>query len=244
MHALHLHAAATANGTPAGGSPALTRLKFIPASNNASHARRHPAPHKRRLSPAGLELEGNLNTLGYFSADVCVGTPSKLFDLIVDTGSALTAFPCSDCPHCGAHQHSKSPGSRFDIVKSTTASKVECSHPPAGMHCRSCDAGACSYGVSYTEGSSIRGKLVEDVFHFGSEIGPVHVRGAFGCQTYESGLFYSQVADGISGFSQASTYGPTLFDYLRTGTSAPNVFSICLSEETGANVARRLTMIK
>ena len=62
------------------------------------------------------------------------------------------------------------------------------------------------------------------------------VRATFGCQTYESGLFYSQVADGISGFSQADTYGPTLFDYMRRGMGAPDVFSMCLSETVGALV--------
>ena len=44
------------------------------------------------------------------------------------------------------------------------------------------------------------------------------------------------MADGISGFSQASTYGPTLFDYLRQATHAPNVFSMCLSEKVGGMV--------
>ena len=65
---------------------------------------------------------------------------------------------------------------------------------------------------------------------------PAQVRATFGCQTYESGLFYSQVADGISGFSQADTYGPTLFDYMRRGMNTPDVFSMCLSESVGALV--------
>ena len=213
----------------------LTRLRFLPI-NSSEPRRRGPAAHKRRLTPAGLELEGNLNTLGYFSAEVCVGSPPKSFDLIVDTGSALTAFPCSDCPHCGAHQHASSPGSRFSTAQSLSSQQVPCAHPPAGMKCRSCDGGSCSYGVSYTEGSSIRGRLVSDLFWFGHASGQRQVRASFGCQTYESGLFYSQVADGISGFSQADTYGPTLFDYLRTATHAPNVFSMCLSERIGAMV--------
>ena len=211
----------------------ITRLRFVPID---PYRRRVPAWHKRRLSPAGLQLEGNLNTLGYFSAEVCVGSPAKSFDLIVDTGSALTAYPCSDCPHCGAHQHTSSPGSRFDPRGSSTSLPVSCSHPPQGMHCRSCESGACGYAVSYTEGSSIRGKLISDLFWFGHESGVRQVRASFGCQTYESGLFYSQVADGISGFSQAETYGPTLFDYLRRGTQAPDVFSMCLSETVGAMV--------
>ena len=219
-------------------SSSITRLKFLPV-DHAHERRRAPVPHKRRRrldTLGGLELEGNLNTLGYFSAEVCVGSPPRSFDLIVDTGSALTAFPCSDCPHCGQHQHASSAGSRFDTRASSTAEVVSCTHPPSGMRCRSCDAGACGYGVSYTEGSSIRGKLVSDLFWFGHASGPKQVRGSFGCQTYESGLFYSQVADGISGFSQAETYGPTLFDYLRNALHTPDVFSICLSENVGAMV--------
>ena len=248
---------------------AITPLSFLHV-DPTRRRRRLQAAHKRRLNLAGLELEGNLNTLGcdirynlahllpnrphastiadesiacvpcaprsYFSAEVCVGSPPKQFDLIIDTGSALTAFPCSDCPHCGTHQHAKAAGSRFDVSQSSSSQRVECARPPPGMHCRSCDNAMCSYGVSYTEGSSIRGRLVSDLFHFGSEIGPRQVRATFGCQTYESGLFYSQVADGISGFSQADTYGPTLFDYMRQGTGAPDVFSMCLSESVGALV--------
>jgi len=216
----------------------VTPLSFLHADPIGVRGRR-PVAHKRRLSPAGAELDGNLNTLGYFSAKVCVGTPATSFDLIVDTGSALTAFPCSDCPHCGEHQHATVPGARFDAARSSSSRKVECSHPPPGMHCRSCGGGGtCEYGVSYTEGSSIRGRLVEDNFWFGqsSSTDPRAVRATFGCQTYESGLFYSQVADGISGFSQADTYGPTLFDYLRRATGAPDVFSMCLAETHGALV--------
>ena len=204
----------------------------------ACGARAQPASWLRLAADCPwLELcLAQFHTLGYFSADVCVGTPSKSFDLIVDTGSALTAFPCADCTHCGAHEHASSPGSRFSVTASSTSEQVQCSHPPRGAHCRSCSGGACGYSVSYTEGSSIRGKLVYDVFHFGHSSGARTVRASFGCQTYESGLFYSQVADGISGFSQANSYGPTLFDYLRTATGAPDVFSMCLSEEIGAMV--------
>eukprot|EP00325_Prymnesiales_sp_UTEX-LB-985_P004441 CAMPEP_0174694746 /NCGR_PEP_ID=MMETSP1094-20130205/1276_1 /TAXON_ID=156173 /ORGANISM="Chrysochromulina brevifilum, Strain UTEX LB 985" /LENGTH=405 /DNA_ID=CAMNT_0015891069 /DNA_START=29 /DNA_END=1250 /DNA_ORIENTATION=- len=214
----------------------ITPLKFVPID---PHGRRRPAAHKRRLSPAGLELEGNLNTLGYFSAEICVGTPSKSFDLIVDTGSALTAFPCSDCPHCGKHQHSTAPGSRYSNSQSSTSKTISCRSPSPGLHCRTCtSSGTCEYSVSYTEGSSIRGRIIEDSFWFGQSDPATSraVRATFGCQTYESGLFYSQVADGISGFSQADTYGPTLFDYLYRATSSPNVFSMCLTETHGAMV--------
>ena len=202
----------------------VTPLKFLHA-DPTMRLRRRPAAHKRRLNLAGLEMEGNLNTLGYFSAEVCVGSPPRSFDLIIDTGSALTAFPCSDCPHCGNHQHSNAPGSRFDVTHSTSSQRVECAKPPPGMHCRSCDNSMCSYGVSYTEGSSIRGRLVSDLFWFGSDVGPKTVRATFGCQTYESGLFHSQQADGIAGFSRAGSggQGGSLLRDLCAATGAPAV---------------------
>ena len=219
---------------------AVTPLRFVHADASGARGRRL-APHKpwhRKLSKvAGWEMHGNLHTLGYFSADVCVGTPPHSFDLIIDTGSALTALPCADCAHCGSHTHAGVKGSaRFGEKASSTSERVLCGHLPDGIRsCRTCDAGNCGYGVSYTEGSSIRGRMMMDTIWF-NQAGAARrgVKSGFGCQTYESGLFYSQVADGISGFSLANTYGPTLFDWLRRSTGCPDVFSICLSETRGA----------
>ncbi|KAL3920149.1 MAG: hypothetical protein SGPRY_005359 [Prymnesium sp.] len=218
---------------------AITPLRFVRADPSGA-LRRRLVPHRRRgrQLATGFEMHGDLHTLGYFSADVCVGTPPKSFDLIIDTGSALTAFPCADCNHCGAHRHAKSSGARFDEKQSSTSQRVSCTQPVPGMHsCRSCETGVCSYGVSYTEGSSIRGKLMIDTFHFARPGGgTMSFRASFGCQTYESGLFNSQVADGISGFSQAETYGPTLLDWFHRSSGTPHVFSMCLSDEVGAMV--------
>ena len=165
---------------------------------------RHPVPHKnktvggRRL---GLEMQGNIYSLGYFSANVCLGTPAQRFDVIIDTGSSLTAVPCADCSHCGRHQHPTYVSARYDSLTSSTFSA----------------AGSRPYSVSYTEGSSIRGRIVRDVAWF-EELGAgrrVDCPATFGCQTHETGLFNSQVADGISGLSRSRAYGATLFDALR-----------------------------
>ena len=56
----------------------------------------------RRLAGSG-RLAGALHTLGYFSTEVCLGSPPRRFDLIVDTGSSITAVPCSSCRQCGEH---------------------------------------------------------------------------------------------------------------------------------------------
>ena len=180
-------------------------------------------------------MQGNLYALGYFSASVCFGTPQQQFDLIIDTGSSLTAVPCADCTHCGSHQHASYRNARYDSEASSTHSAVDCHHPACNS-CRSSDE--CTYGVSYTEGSSIRGRIVGDVAWF-TKLGAgqrVACPTTFGCQTFESGLFNTQVADGISGFSMSHSYGATLFDSLLEATGAPDIFSICLDKEVGAMV--------
>ena len=198
----------------------VTQLRFLHADPGGRRGRRM-VPHKQRRGRSlvtGREMQGNLHTLGYFSAYVCAGTPEKKFDLIVDTGSSLTAMPCQDCSHCGAHRHQAYTNARFDTVHSSSYEQVTCHSPPHGMGvCRSCDKDQCGYSVSYTEGSTIRGRIVSDHVWFAAaatgKVAPV--RCTFGCQTYESGLFNSQVADGITGMSQGQSYGPTLFDYMR-----------------------------
>ena len=41
--------------------------------------------------------------LGYYYVDIYVGTPPVKQTVIVDTGSTLTAFPCTGCINCGSH---------------------------------------------------------------------------------------------------------------------------------------------
>ena len=208
-------------------SASFTRLSFHPHGQG-------PERVGRRLTAVsdGWRLNGNLKTLGYFAANVCLGADHKTFSLIVDTGSSLAAMPCSDCSGCGHHKT----GARFDPSR-PGATSVDCHHPPSNMHCSSCGTGSkCGYSVSYTEGSSISGYMVQDKLHLSSDQGEKAIDATFGCQTRETGLFHSQQADGIVGFSNSAAYGPTFMDRLVSGLHAPNVFSMCLSEEVGAMV--------
>ena len=75
----------------------------------------------RALAQNGM-LSGALHTLGYFSADVCLGSPPRRYDLIVDTGSSLTAVPCKKCRNCGKHICGES--GRFDPAASPTAKLI------------------------------------------------------------------------------------------------------------------------
>ena len=62
----------------------ITPLHFVSAAGPGRKGRRLNPHRQRRLTPDGLQMHGNMHTLGYFSADACVGTPPRKFDLIVD----------------------------------------------------------------------------------------------------------------------------------------------------------------
>ena len=180
----------------------------------------------RRLSVRG-KLTGALISPGYFSAVVCIGTPARSFELVVDTGSSITSVPCHTCQNCGLHRSGI--GGRFDQRTSRTAERVHC--PTRGV-CEQCvadDPGtSCNFNVGYVEGSAIHGYVVRDVMHLwaaahSASSSPSNRSGArsvqptdggkssaptvaaatppvyFGCQTHESGKFRSQPADGILG---------------------------------------------
>jgi hypothetical protein len=142
------------------------------------------------------------------------------------------AMPCVGCTRCGNHKAR----ARFDPDKSSTGKNLMCNDHPDGVRCSSCSSNQCTYSVSYAEGSRISGHMVEDVVTFSSDSGRTQVKAGFGCQTLETGLFNSQVADGIVGFSWGGGYGRTLMDNLVRTTQSPDVFSMCFAETTGAIV--------
>ena len=193
------------------------------------------------LREAGL-LGGELHTLGYYAINVCVGSPPRPYNLIVDTGSSVTALPCASCTQCGTHVCGQR--GRFDTQQSKTARYVGCSTP--GVRCAPCSGSKCMYSVHYTEGSSIAGVVVEDVVQFahardhveGDPSTPPNrtaaVKSFFGCQTKETGMFYRQQADGILGVQRSSTGRmPTLLTSLVAAEKAPNSFSLCLTDTSG-----------
>ena len=170
----------------------------------------------RRLGANG-QLTGVLHTLGYYSTEVCIGSPPRPFDLIIDTGSAITAVPCHGCHKCGTHHCG--PGGRFDPSDSTTSRSASCgrqtdSSLPYGLRCESCHANKCSYAVNYMEGSHIGGDVQTDLAHFiqsgaRRQIGKREsARIYFGCTTAERGMFNSQKADGILGLQPESANAP------------------------------------
>ena len=178
-----------------------------------------------------------------YSTDVCLGNPGRRFDLIIDTGSSITAVPCSTCKKCGPHRCGRT--GCFDMGRSLSASAVDCRQPPAGFSCERCATDRCGYSVHYTEGSAIQGHVVTDEAHFtrtvsAAEPGSVmeeriRTRVFFGCQTLETGMFYKQEADGIMGLQppRARARVPSVLTSLVQQRQATEAFSLCLADRRG-----------
>lgn len=164
--------------------------------------------------------------IGTHYATVWVGSPvPQPQTLIVDTGSHHTAFPCKPCRNCGAEYHANS---FFDPSKSDSFEMLKCGQCTEDVN-RSCHGDQqCTVSQSYAEGSSWRAIQVKDIFTCGYnhpsklllskelEAGAqdqlqgydssrlssqFSIPFTFGCQNRLTGLFTSQLADGIMGMS-------------------------------------------
>jgi hypothetical protein len=185
----------------------------------------------RRLGSGGA-LSGRLLSEGYFSTELCLGTPPRRFELVVDTGSSVTSVPCRRCSTCGRHRCGRR--GRFDERASSTAERASCASSRA-LRCESCARKHCTYRVSYMEGSRISGRVLRDAARFTalpSAARPplaanssrratagavvrrrrprtVSARVFFGCQSFESGKFRQQAADGILGLQSEDETTPS-----------------------------------
>lgn len=177
-----------------------------------------------------------------------VGTPTpQRKTLIVDTGSHHTAFPCKGCIDCGEDHHTDP---YFDPDKSNTFSPLSCHEcryeakcSPIGNEFEGSGAvsglrNACMVRQSYTEGSSWAAYQVKDMLFCGgrdilSAADPLDQRFSvefvFGCKVRSSGLFHSQLADGIMGLSQHEAALPSVM--YKQGKIKQGVFSLCFRKE-------------
>eukprot|EP00804_Cyclotella_cryptica_P016088 CCRYP_004226-RA/>CCRYP_004226-RA protein AED:0.01 eAED:0.01 QI:284/1/1/1/0.5/0.33/3/2017/924 len=216
--------------------------------------------------------------------DLWVGTPPQRQTVIVDTGSSVTAFPCTGCESCGADPSTGTVyhlDPDYDKSASSTFQEGQCSTGVKGQENTLCEIGVCSrvdtldvtspqyckLAVAYAEGSTWTAAESSDVVYpagphefalqegermeNGVGIGMGDVREGqafdwmdfrlrFGCQTKVTGLFRTQLEDGIMGMdNRKGSFWLQLRDHYRnaghiqdeTDPFDPAQFSLCYDRQ-------------
>lgn len=231
------------------------RVVTLPLLPHGHVVARHLAENGEKGKSLGPLYQG----YGTHYVDLWVGSPEpQRQTLIVDTGSQMIAFPCSECKDCGEKFHTDK---YFDTSRSDTFETVGCDDCVLGRcYARSRADDKCDVGLSYQEGSSWRAVESSDVVYVGGyhetsdrdeadpdDDNPLSLplselprsaparsfRAHFGCEDRVTGLFKTQLADGIVGMSNDPA---ALWRQARdAGVVSDGAFSLCFRRESEAD---------
>lgn len=97
------------------------------------------------------------------------------------------------------------------------------------------NANPCTFLISYAEGSSLSGIVIEDEVQFERTSQGESIKTTFGCTTKETNLFYTQAANGIFGLApkRKSDLFEQLYKKHNPFTGEELLFSVCLSSNGG-----------
>ena len=193
--------------------------------------------------------------------DLWVGSPTpQRQTVIVDTGSGVTAFPCEECSGCGDDYHTDT---YYRESQSTTFRPLTCTECARGYcaNMNSNNEKKCRITMSYAEGSSWTAYEAVDLCYAGGphdtalsvhgpmtnamssnenfdHVDPVEASQfafelSFGCQVSITGLFITQLADGIMGMENEDT---SFWKQMFTKQAIPRPeFSLCFSRSNDAD---------
>lgn len=226
--------------------------RFLKGSASASANTRYKRPDtypRRNLSliPGNQHITSLYQGYGTHYIDLWVGTPNpQRQTVIVDTGSHLTAFPCSQCVDCGESYHTDP---LYDESSSISFQKLTCKDCSLG----SCKSDKCFLGLSYKEGSSWTAYEAIDILYAGGDASQSFAQDQlpsprekqkrqaselsfemkFGCQTALTGLFKTQLEDGILGMSDDK--GSFWRQMHEANVITKKQFSLCFSHQPVGN---------
>ncbi|KAG7348126.1 xylanase inhibitor [Nitzschia inconspicua] len=220
------------------------------SSSSSSFERRHRRDEAQQV---GALYQG----YGTHYVDLWVGTPSpQRQTVIVDTGSGVTAFPCSGCGDCGVPNYHIDGLFMEDQSESFRPNQCNTNGDCVANRSTCSVQKKCSITMSYAEGSrwtayegvdrcyvagpheiplvATEGNENENNESENDDLNPNHAADlafdlTFGCQTVVTGLFKTQLADGIMGMSDAtSTYWSQMY---RAQKISAQAFSLCFSRQ-------------
>ena len=191
----------------------------------------HQINAKNHLSLRNLHtlstVYGNSHNLNYYYAFLYLGKEGKKQSYILDTGSSVTTSPCSLCTNCGRHQNGLYEVIQDNILKCDMEKCNYVSNTCGGMLNKDCE-----FSVSYSEGSSISGKYINQLIRFCDDYSNEDTfEFPIGCTNRETHLFRTQLADGIMGLQNTEKSFPSVLH--RLGIIENNVFSLCFGQEGG-----------
>ncbi|XP_027339204.1 aspartic proteinase Asp1-like [Abrus precatorius] len=193
----------------------------------------NPNPASRVQSSAAYLIQGNVYPLGYYTVNLAIGNPPKIYDFDIDSGSDLTWVQC-DAPCKGC---TKPPEQLYkpkgNLVPHTDplcgAIQSPRNHPFASTNEQ------CDYEIEYADHGSSLGVLFRDSLHIAllfphaSSISPML---AFGCgydQTY-SGDNPPPSTAGVLGLGNGRA---SILSQLHSLGFIRNVVGHCLSGKGG-----------
>ena len=171
---------------------------------------------------------GSAFKLNYYYSNLYLGEDMQKQGYILDTGSTITSSTCVPlCVHCGKHINPAYNISSKDKILSCSDDKCRL----VSSKCNSND-NKCSFSISYSEGSSLKGVFINELVRFGHNY--KQQNGTFvpmGCTIDENHLFYTQDANGIMGLAN-NNYN--FIDILyKSGAIDNKIFSLCFAQMGG-----------
>ena len=174
-------------------------------------------------------IYGSAFKLNYYYSNLYIGEDMQKQGLILDTGSSITTATCSPlCEKCGEHICLP-----YNIKSKNKI--ISCSDEKCKMVSSNCNRNTisnCSFGISYSEGSSLKGVFINELVRFGENY--IHQEGKeipIGCTTSETHLFYKQEVNGIMGLANNEYNFVELLYNL--GAIKRNIFCLCYAQLGG-----------
>lgn len=239
-------------------------LLLSSSSNNVQEEDSNNIRHLATKQHAQQQLGALYQGYGTHYIDIWVGHPAQRQTAIVDTGSGVTAFPCSECTDCGHHTDTP-----FNEKASESFQPTHCEISSTDTDGGGCILGKCeenglcmmehNFGTpGSSDASSWTAYEAQDVAYAGGphdrsidsakpmidpdvdELNPVHAPEfsfplSFGCQTSVTGYFERQLASGVMGLDRRAQ---SFWGQMRASQTIQRAqFSLCFVKQPIASTS-------